>query len=80
MTEDRRDMWKAIDEIRAVTNDTHATVGRMDERIAAHMADPTIHTRPPCEHYKSMAAKLWAIAIASITALLTAIGSLLSKG
>lgn len=67
--EDMRDIWTALNEIKRDTGTTLITVARLEERLAAHVAEREIHTTPPCDAHKSLSARLWAVAMLALAAL-----------
>lgn len=52
---------------------------RVEQKIDMHIADPVIHTRPPCEHYRVMSKRLWGIVAVALSSLITAIYSMIGK-
>jgi len=64
-----------------------ATVNRINEiaehvafmrgTLESHLQDETRHQVPPCDAHKALSAKLWAIAVVSVTALISAVSGLI---
>ena len=61
--EDIRSISKLLHELNC---NTANLIGRFD----SHIQNQAIHALPPCEHFKSLATKLWGIGIAAMTALI----------
>ena len=65
------------DELWNVVNDVRNIVSRIDQRLADHIEDDSIHQRPPCEPHKSLITRLWAIGFAAFAGLISSLAALL---
>ncbi len=63
---DENRQWDAIAKMQDILTRIETTTARLEQKMDSHMADPSIHTRPPCEHYKSLTSRVWALFIAII--------------
>ena len=74
--EDR--LWKAISKQQESLNRIETGFARVEQKLDSHMADPSIHTRPPCEHYKVLTGRVWALFVGVVTSLIGAAGAIIS--
>jgi hypothetical protein len=62
-----------IRSIYTILNDLKCNTANLIGRFDSHIQNNAIHSLPPCEHHKALAAKLWAVGLAAFTGLASAV-------
>jgi hypothetical protein len=75
---EERSQWKAISGIQESLNEIKVLAARIEEKLEAHIKDPVIHTRPPCDHYKVLTNRVWAVCLGVAVALIGAAGAIIA--